>query len=135
MWSFLQKLCSRKFFPVSWTVFTIILLCIPGSNIPGDGWFSFEGIDKVAHVILFGGIVLFWGFYFRQNPDVSQLRRILFRAVLLTTLLGIGLEFLQRYAIPHRSFDVGDIWADLGGAAASGFFHLLWTGGAKRKVS
>jgi hypothetical protein len=135
MWSFLQKLCSRKFFPISWTVFTIILLCIPGSNIPGDGWFSFEGIDKVAHVILFGGIVLFWGFYFRQNPGASQLRRLLFRAVLLTTLLGIGLEFLQRYASPHRSFDVGDIWADLGGAAAAGFFHLLWTGGAKRKVS
>lgn len=133
MWAFLLRLCSKYFFPAGWTVFTILLLCIPGSEIPGNGLFSIEGLDKVAHVILFGGIVLFWGFYFRQNPDAGQLRRQVLWSVLFSTVLGIGLEFLQRYAIPNRSFDVGDIWADFGGAAAAGFFHIIWVG-VKRKT-
>jgi hypothetical protein len=133
MWAFLQRLCKKMVFPVSWTVFTIFLLCVPGSDIPGDGLFSIEGLDKVAHVILFGGIVLFWGFWFRNNPDAGQLHRLIFWSVLGSTLLGIGLEFLQRYAIPNRSFDVGDIWADLGGAAATGIFHIFWTGIKRRE--
>jgi hypothetical protein len=128
MWAFLQKLNRRMVFPVSWTVFTIFLLLIPGSDIPGDGLFSIEGLDKVAHVILFGGIVLFWGFWFRNNPAAGQWRRLVVWAIVLSAALGIGLEFLQRYAVPNRSFDIGDIWADLGGAAATGAFHLLWTG-------
>jgi phosphoglycerol transferase MdoB-like AlkP superfamily enzyme len=128
MWALLKKLNRKMVFPVSWTVFTIFLLCIPGSDIPSKGFFSIEGLDKVAHIILFGGIVLFWGFWFRNNPDAGQWRRLVAWSIVLTTLLGIGLEFLQRYAIPNRSFDVGDIWADFGGAAATGFIHLFWTG-------
>lgn len=115
-------------FPVFWTAFTIFLLCIPGSDIPSQGFFSIEGLDKVVHVILFGGIVLFWGFWIRNNPASRQWRRLVIWTIILSTVLGIGLEFLQRYAIPNRSFDVGDIWADMGGSAATGFFHLLWTG-------
>ncbi|HEU4633305.1 MAG TPA: VanZ family protein [Flavisolibacter sp.] len=131
MLAFLQKLNSKTWFPLAWTALTVILLCLPGSDIPGTGFFSVEGLDKVAHVILFGGIVLFWVFFLRQNP-ASQLPKQVFWAVLLTTILGIGLEFLQRYAIPNRSFDVWDICADFGGATASGFFHLLWNGADKK---
>ena len=132
MWSFLQKLCSKIFFPAAWTIVTITLLCLPGSEIPGNGLFSIEGLDKVAHVILFGGLVLFWGFYFRSNPSNGPLTKTVIWAVLLSTVLGIGLEFLQRYVIPNRDFDVWDIWADFGGAAAAGFFHILWQGTSSR---
>jgi hypothetical protein len=128
MWAFLKKLNKKMVFPVFWTAFTIFLLCIPGSDIPGDGLFSIEGLDKVAHVILFGGIVLFWGFWFRNNPGAGGWRRLVAWSIVLTTILGIGLEFLQRYAIPNRSFDVWDICADFGGATATGLIHLYWTG-------
>lgn len=128
MWSFLQKLCARIFFPAAWTALTIILLCLPGSDIPHEGVFSIKGLDKVAHVILFGGLVLFWGFHFRKNPENGQLSKTVIWAVLLSTALGIGLEFLQRYAIPNRDFDVWDICADFGGATACGVFHLIWPG-------
>jgi len=119
-------------FPVFWTVFTIFLLCVPGSDIPGDGLFSIEHLDKVAHVILFGGIVLFWGFWFRNNPSERSFAQLVLWTVLLSTVLGIGLEFLQRYAIPHRSFDVGDIWADFGGSAAAALTHFFWIGSSKK---
>ena len=119
-------------FPVSWTVFTIFLLLIPGSDIPGDGLFSIEGLDKVAHVILFGGIVLFWGFWFRNRQGAGSFGRLVWWTVLLSAILGIGLEFLQRYAIPNRSFNVGDIWADFGGSAAAALFHIFWLGNRKK---
>jgi hypothetical protein len=113
MAAFLAKICSRLFLPISWTIFTFILLCLPGSAIPGDGLFSIPHLDKVVHVGLFGGIVLFWGFYekvYRQTGRPWQL--IIVTITLLNIILGIVLEYLQLYYIPNRSFDVGDIIAD-----------------------
>lgn len=115
-------------FPVFWTVFTIFLLLLPGSELPGGGLFSIIGLDKVAHVILFGGIVLFWGFWYKNIRGDGQWRKLVLWTIVLSVVLGIGLEFLQRYAIPNRSFDIGDIWANMGGSVASGLFHLLWPG-------
>jgi VanZ family protein len=132
MWAFLKKLNKKMVFPVFWTAFTIFLLCIPGSDIPGDGLFSIEHLDKVAHVILFGGIVLFWGFWISNNSGAEQLTRLVLWTVLLSTVLGIGLEFLQRYAIPNRSFDVGDIWADFGGSAVAAIIHIFWVANGKK---
>jgi VanZ family protein len=117
MAALLRKICSNLFVPLGWTIFTIILLCLPGSTIPGDGLFSIPHLDKVAHVILFGGIVLFWGFYkqtYRQTG--RQWQRIIVTITFLNIVLGIVLEYLQLYYIPNRSFDIGDIVAD---AAAS----------------
>jgi len=114
---FLQKLCSTLIVPVGWTVLTVILLCLPGSTIPGNGLFSIPHLDKVVHVALFGGIVLFWGFYkrtYRQAGRQWQLNIIII--TLLTVILGIVLEYLQLYYVPNRSFDMGDIIADATGA-------------------
>jgi VanZ family protein len=124
MMRFIKRLCTWKLLPVSWTLLTIFLLCLPGSSIPSEG--MFDGIDKVAHVILFGGIVFFWAFhlYFRRLSALKWRKTI----VLLTCFsiaLGIVLEFLQLYCIPNRSFDRMDIIADSAGALAAGLFHLL----------
>src|SRR5690242_11649389 len=113
MLRFIKRLCTWKFLPAGWTLLTIVLLCLPGSAIPSEGVFSTPGIDKVVHVILFGGIVLYWGFnlYFRRS-DSRKWRTIILLLTFLTIALGIGLEFLQLYYIPNRSFDGLDIVAD-----------------------
>jgi hypothetical protein len=126
MMRFIKRLCTWKLLPVSWTLLTIFLLCLPGSTIPNQGFFDIEGLDKVAHVLLFGGIVFIWAFhlYFRRFEKLKWRNTI----VLLTCfsiVLGIVLEFLQLYYIPNRSFDGGDIIADSAGALAAGLFHLL----------
>ncbi|HJT72855.1 MAG TPA: VanZ family protein [Chitinophaga sp.] len=113
---FLTKLYTNKLFPLSWTLFTIFLLCLPGSALPGAGIFVFKGLDKVIHFILFGGIVLVWGLYIRRAYPPAQHVKMTFLAILFSIALGIALEYVQLYFITGRSFDVNDIAADAGGA-------------------
>ncbi|WP_205509490.1 VanZ family protein [Longitalea arenae] len=126
MMRLVKKLCTWKIIPIAWTALTIFLLCLPGSAIPSAGVFSTEGIDKVVHAILFGGIVLLWAFnlYFRRNHK-SKWLQIIVALTLFSVGLGIGLEFLQRDYIPNRSFDGIDIIADTAGAVIAAVYHLF----------
>jgi hypothetical protein len=135
MRSFFQKLCSRKALPVIWTLLTIVLLCLPGSDIPGGPtMFEIPYFDKYVHVILFGGITLFWGGYyaFRLQATPAWRKVVLWMAV-LSAVLGIVLEFVQLYWIPDRSFDVFDIMADSTGALLAALFLLFVYPGKKLK--
>lgn len=112
-----QGLCKRSLFPLIWTFVTLILLCLPGNAIPGIGLFGIKHLDKVAHIILFGGFVLFWGvfYWFRKTNEKSWFGS-LFLISLISIAIGIIMEYVQRNFIPNRSFDVGDIWADVAGS-------------------
>lgn len=122
-----QRLCSKKLLPISWTVITIVLLCLPGSTIPGDGFgFNIPNFDKIVHVILFGGIVLFWGGHYAfRAKKLPGWRRMIILLAILSIVLGIVLEYVQFYWIPQRSFDRGDIVADAGGAITAMLFLLF----------
>ncbi len=126
MMRLVKKLCTWKIIPITWTALTIFLLCIPGTAIPSEGVFATDGIDKVVHAILFGGIVLLWGFnlYFRRS-DNQKWQQIIVMLTLFSVGLGIGLEFLQRDYIPNRSFDGFDIIADSAGALIAACYHWL----------
>lgn len=126
MMRFIKRLCTWRFLPVSWTLLTIVLLCLPGSAIPSEGVFATEGIDKIVHVLLFGGIVFVWAFnlYFRRDEKLKWRKTIAILAF-FSIALGIVLEFLQLYYIPNRSFDGYDIIADSTGAILASLYHLF----------
>ncbi|WP_420832385.1 VanZ family protein [Paraflavitalea pollutisoli] len=127
MRALLRRLCTRKYLPVIWTLITIVLLCLPGSSIPGDGiqFFEIPHFDKVVHVILFGGIVFFWGaHYANKKPQTGNWTRLVIILTFLSSALGIVLEYVQLYFIPQRSFDPGDILADTGGALVAAAWLL-----------
>ncbi len=128
MLSLIQRLSSRKLFPISWTILTIGLLCIPGSALPGNGsFFNIPHFDKVVHVGLFGGIVLFWGGYYAfGSAQPANWRKLTILWTVLSIALGIVLEYVQFYFIPLRSFDRGDIVADTAGAIIALVFLFLW---------
>jgi VanZ family protein len=114
---FIKKLCSNKSFPTLWTILTIGLLCLPGSAIPGFGLFGVKHLDKIAHIILFGGIVFSWAAFVFSRQGLVHNRLI--TIVLITAgsvTLGIIMEYIQLYFIPNRQFDTGDIWANLVGS-------------------
>ena len=48
-------------------------------------------------------------------PDNASLRKAFIIQALIWTAYGIAMEFVQKYFIPFRSFDVGDIVADAAG--------------------
>nr|WP_262901953.1 VanZ family protein [Pinibacter aurantiacus] len=102
-------------------------MCLPGSAIPQSSWLDAIHIDKIAHVILFGGLVVTWALFLNRNHFYSkQLTKFLLILFLLSTANGILLEFVQKYYIPNRSFDLFDIVADTCGAAAGFLFSFIY---------
>lgn len=126
MKAFLQKI-HLLLLPLSWTLLTIILLCLPGSVIPGAGIFATNNLDKIVHFILFGGIVLLWGLYIRKTHSPALYIRWTLGATLFSIILGVLLEYVQRYFISNRTFDPRDILADAAGAVTM-FIALIVTG-------
>ena len=125
MLAMFRRLISYKFFPLSWTLFTILLLCLPGSMVPGTGIFGLKDLDKIVHVMLFGMNVLFWGWHYETSPrNTTELRIIFIAATAIMITLGIVMEYVQMYFIPNRTFDNGDIVADTIGAIAAGLWLL-----------
>lgn len=98
------------------TVLILGLLMVPGPSVPDVG---FDGIDFVAHVVLFGvwATAVQWEF----DPPLG---------VLLgwAAVFALGTELLQTLAI-ERTFSVADIAADLTGVllAAAGWRLLRRT--------
>lgn len=120
-----RRIFSHKFFPLSFTLFTIVLLCLPGSIVPGTGIFSIKNLDKIVHVFLFGMNVLFWGWHYSTSDrDDKSLRTIFITATVLTIILGVVMEYVQKYFIPNRSFDGYDIVADAVGCILAGIWLL-----------
>jgi len=110
----LKKLFKTILIPLAWTIFIQVLLCLPGNDLPGDGLFNIPNFDKIVHVIFFGALVGSWCLYFSSRLRNSQkLKNIFFIIFLVAASNGIIIEYIQLYFIPMRSFDKGDIIADL----------------------
>jgi hypothetical protein len=126
MLSLIRKLSGNLLVPFGWTVITIILLCLPGSDLPHSGFIdSIRNLDKLIHLVLFGGIVVLWGTWshLRTSNDQEWFKFVC-GATLATITLGIAMEYVQLYLIPNRDFDKADISADIAGAIA-GFGYLI----------
>ncbi|MEO5593549.1 MAG: VanZ family protein [Chitinophagaceae bacterium] len=110
----INRLLSKAFYAIAWTVLIQLLLCLPGSSIPSGGFFNIPQLDKIAHIILFGTFTGLWCYYyFLKGKPAGKLKTIFFIIYLLAAANGIILEFIQRDYIPNRSFDQGDIIADI----------------------
>lgn len=122
-----RKITGYLITPLIWTIVTIILLCLPGSAFPGDGlFFTIPHFDKVVHVILFGGIVLLWAFYFFfKKLRSSYLQFVIVVIVLSAITLGVCMEYIQLRYVPNRAFDKGDIWANTISSILFGTLFLL----------
>lgn len=111
---------------ITWLIISIILLTLPGSDIPSAKWLDVIWFDKWVHIGMFGLMVIFWGFaLIKKSFSVSRSTKILFYISLFAIAYGIAMEFVQLYFIPGRSFDVLDMAADAIGAAI-GFLFFRW---------
>ena len=125
MLAMFRRIISYKFFPLSWTLLTILLLCLPGSIVPGTGIFALKNVDKIIHFLMFGMNVLFWGWHYETSPRSSkELKIIVIGATAMMIAIGIVMEYVQMYFIPNRTFDGGDIAADIVGSILAGLWLL-----------
>ena len=114
----LKKWFSRLYIPIGWTLLIGVLLTLPGSMLPDERRFRIPQFDKIVHIGLFSGFVFLWCLWLstRGLPQ-KRLLRAFFVIFILAAVYGTGMEYIQKYFIPHRDFELGDILADLVGAS------------------
>ena len=112
-----------KFLPgIAWFLFVLVLICLPGKSIPEAGWLDFIDFDKLVHAGLFGGIVFLFCRPFRKTLlERDEKIRLFIKIALATCIWGITTEFIQKFFVPGRQFDLMDWAADSLGAVLSFF--------------
>jgi VanZ family protein len=83
--------------------------------------------DKIIHIGLFGSLALSLFFHFEQYSNISfRSTRTKALSLILCIVFGIGMEFYQKYFVPSRGFEVGDMLADaMGALLALPFFNMV----------
>ncbi len=109
-------------------IITVVLLTIPGDQFPKSHFFDIVYFDKWVHISMFGILCFLFSFPIKElQLSKSQKRNWFLVITLLGIVYGTLMEFVQKYWIPFRSFDLLDIAADSVGCLMSLIFvHILW---------
>lgn len=109
----MKKIKPSFIYPVLWLIICTVLLVLPGRAFPKENWLEKIWFDKWVHIGLFAVMVFLWCWaYLPLQPDKERrLLPFLFFAIGWLAYAA-GMEFVQKYFVPNRSFDVGDIIAD-----------------------
>lgn len=113
-----QKIPLKKFLPgIVWFFIVGVLTLMPGSDVPKIGWMdNIKNFDKIVHAGLFGGLIfMFYLPYFKSGFSFKRKMNYLIKVSLACIVWGITVEFLQRFYIPGRDFDLLDWAADSAG--------------------
>lgn len=116
----------RRFIPaIAWFAISLILLCLPGSAIPKYPWLTVVHADKWIHITLFFILCLLFTWPFRLSSLDSSKRKQSFLLILFGGIAyGTLMEFVQKYWIPNRSFELGDIAADSVGSLLAYWYSV-----------
>lgn len=85
---------------------------MPGSAIPAQNWLGDIYFDKWIHIGMFIFLVVLtcWGYPRKNNGKNRHNVFLLIAAICLC--YGVAMEFVQKYFVANRSFDIWDIVAD-----------------------
>jgi VanZ family protein len=108
-----------------WFLFSFILLTLPGSVFPKENWLDKIWADKWIHIILFATLIILWAWaYYKLKTEKRNLKKIFLWLTVTGIMYGVAMEFVQKYFIPNRSFDIGDMASDAVGCFL-GFFYSI----------
>ena len=106
----------KSFIPgIAWFFLVLILICLPGSKIPTvETWLNDIYFDKWVHAGLFGMLVFLFIYpIYKKLTLPSQTKKIwAIKIALVAVIWGLTTEFIQKFFIPDRSFDIYDLAAD-----------------------
>jgi VanZ family protein len=102
---------------IGWLIFCTILLTIPGDSLPSESWLNIPHLDKYIHIFLFSVMtVLMSRWLLKKGIPYHRDKLYIIICGLTALAYGIGMEYVQKYWVPLRSFDYTDIIADGVGA-------------------
>lgn len=112
---------------ILWAIIILILLGLPGSDLPDTSFINIPHFDKIVHAGLFGILVFLLARGFCMQHQFEYLKKYF---VLLSLLLSIGYggltEILQGTVFPERTSDIFDFIFDVAGCAIGIFFFLYY---------
>ncbi|MEO6550591.1 MAG: VanZ family protein [Ferruginibacter sp.] len=114
----MKPISFSKFIPgIAWFFVVLTLLCLPGQDIPSNNLLSKIYFDKWVHTGIFGLLALLFMLPLALSAMDKKLKwQYFIRIAIATSLWGLTTEFIQKYWIPGRSFDLFDWAADSLGA-------------------
>jgi VanZ family protein len=123
----LYQIFSNRLPALLWTIIIFILLALPGNMLPNENHLAIPNMDKYVHIILFGSFVFLWSLYYGSKREKNNyFYRTSLVILIIACLYGTAMEYVQKYFIPNRDFDIYDIAADVIGAIA-GFLIVRLT--------
>jgi VanZ family protein len=115
------KLKILSFLPaLLWLIFTVILLVMPGPDIPEEPFFEIIYFDKWVHIGMFGILTFLWCLPFLKSKNRSK--KLFWVIAVCSISYGVLMEFVQKYLAFERDFDLLDIIADSVGSLLA----LIW---------
>jgi len=127
-----MKIRIIPFLPaITWLITSTILLSLPGDDLPENNFFDIPYFDKYVHFGMFFILtVLFCYPFVRTTTNGSGVKSIFKEIAIAAIAFGVAMEFVQKYLVINRSFDVIDIVFDTLGSVA-GLIGISWYRGKK----
>lgn len=122
-----MRITIAKFIPgIAWFFVVLILICMPGKDVPSIDWINIIYFDKWVHAGIFGLLALLFMLPFALSPmEPKEKLQYFIRIAIATSVWGLTTEFIQKYLVSGRSFDLLDWAADSLGAIISLIFCRL----------
>ncbi len=100
---------------------------LSSSVSPVDATPRFPQEDKVAHIVLYGGLAAVVSFGIRRSGKPASFRKQFWAPVVFASLYGISDEIHQLF-VPHRFCEFGDMLANATGALLAQLVlcYVIW---------
>ncbi|MDQ6815736.1 MAG: VanZ family protein [Bacteroidota bacterium] len=104
---------------IAWFITSVILLALPGNDLPHNSFFDIPFFDKYVHFTMFFMLTTLFSYPFIfSSIDWTIARAWITKITIYVILYGIAMEFVQKYLVVGRSFDLVDIVFDALGSIA-----------------
>lgn len=109
----------KLFLPaIAWFITSFILLAMPGDDLPDGGLFDIPFFDKYVHFGMFFLLTFLFSWPFsKANTQIQTWKLMSIKIAVYAIVYGVAMEFVQKYFVKGRSFDVVDILFDSIGSA------------------
>jgi VanZ family protein len=111
------------FAAILWTMVILILCLIQSDKLPVV---RIANLDKYVHAFLHFVFTTLWILFFRTQIQNANRYKPLFVSFMLSVILGIVVEILQKEFTTSRAGDTFDVLANISGAAISVFLVLFY---------
>lgn len=110
----------KSFLPgITWFIISVVLLTLPGKDLPHNELFNIPFFDKYVHLTMFFMLTALFCYPFFYFPgDNSIIKSWFIKIAVYVIIYGILMEYVQKFFVNERSFDLADMLFDALGSIA-----------------